>query len=110
MRDYEEEMSQVTFQRMGEVCRENGWRCIYAYTPMPFERLNPELQVELLGYAKAGGLETLDLGDVYDAHDERELIITEWDYHPNLKGHQIIAERLHKELLSLPGVLTHSAK
>ncbi len=109
MRAYEPELSRVTFARMGEVCRSNGWRCVYAYTPMPFERLDPDLQLELLGYAKSGGLDTFDLGDIYDAYDERKLIIFEWDYHPNVKGHQIIAERLHQELLSLPGLLTHHA-
>lgn len=110
MRNFEGEMSRVTFLRMGQLCRENNWRCVYAYIPMPFERLNPDLQVELLGYAKAGGLETIDMGDVYDAYDERKLIITEWDYHPNLRGHQIIAARLHRELLkNTPGVLGHRA-
>lgn len=109
MRHFEGEMSRVTFLRMGEVCRQNAWRCVYAYIPMPFERLNPDLQVELLGYAKAGGLETIDMGDVYDAYDERKLIITEWDYHPNLRGHQIIAERLHNELLRKPGLLRYQA-
>ena len=107
MRDYEGPMARVTFDRMGAVCRANGWRCVYAYTPMPFERLNPDLQVELLGYAKSGGLETLDLGDVYDAHDERSLIITEWDYHPNVKGHHILANRFQRELVAKPGLLTH---
>ena len=109
MRNYEDELSRVTFARMGELCRQNGWRCIYAYTPMPFERMNENLQAELLGYAAAGGLETLDLSDVYDRYDERKLIITEWDYHPNIRGHHIIADRLHKELLKKPGLLTHQA-
>ncbi len=109
MRNFEGEMSRVTFLRMGELCRQNRWRCVYAYIPMPFERLNPDLQVELLGYAKAGGLETIDMGDVYDPYDERKLIITEWDYHPNLRGHQILAERLQRELLTKPGLLTHHA-
>ncbi len=109
MRNFEGEMARVTFLRMGELCRHNQWRCVYAYIPMPFERVSPDLHVQLLGYARAGGLETIDMADVYDPYDERKLIITEWDYHPNLRGHQIIAERLHKELLTKPGILTHHA-
>ncbi|MGQ0538030.1 MAG: hypothetical protein ACT4R6_03710 [Gemmatimonadaceae bacterium] len=109
MRDYENDLSRVTFARIGEVCRANGWRCVYAYIPMPFERLDPDLQVSLLSYARGGGLETLDLGDIYDAHDERELIIYEWDYHPNVRGHRMIAERLHNEFLAMPGIYTHRA-
>ncbi len=107
MRSFDGEMARVTFLRMGELCRQNQWRCVYAYIPMPFEHLGPDLQLELLGYAKAGGLETIDMGDVYDPYDERKLIITDWDYHPNLRGHQIIAERLHRELLTKPGILMH---
>jgi hypothetical protein len=107
MRNYEAELSRVTFARMGELCRQNGWRCVYAYTPMPFEHTNQSL---LLSYASAGGLETLDLGDVYDRYDERKLVITEWDYHPNIKGHHIIADRLQKELVKKSGVLTHQAR
>jgi hypothetical protein len=107
MRDYEREITRVTFARMGELCRQNNWRCVYAYTPMPFERLEPELQARLVEDAAAGGLDTLDLGDVYDGHDERRLIITEWDYHPNVKGHEVIAERLHNELLAKPGFFRH---
>jgi alginate O-acetyltransferase complex protein AlgI len=106
MRNYEGELSRVTFARMGELCRRNGWRCVYAYTPMPFERFK---ETELMSYAAAGGLETVDLADVYDRSDERKLVITEWDYHPNVKGHHVIADRLYKELLKKPGLLTHQA-
>jgi D-alanyl-lipoteichoic acid acyltransferase DltB (MBOAT superfamily) len=109
LRDYEADLSRVTFARMGEVCRVNGWRCVYAYIPMPFEQLDPSKEVELLEFARAGGLEVVDMNDVYDVHDERSLIITEWDYHPNVKGHRIIANRLYDELHARPGLFTHQA-
>jgi len=43
---------------------------------------------------------------VYEGKDEIDLWVAEWDQHPNAKGHRIIADRLTRELLQRPAILT----
>ena len=41
----------------------------------------------------------IDLSDVYAGHDESGVRLAEWDDHPNARGHELVAERLQRELL-----------
>jgi len=77
-----------------------------AYGPieMPLERRagNVSHLVDLAGEA---GFVTIDLGDIYRGHNEHELILHAADRHPNPKGHQVIAEKLHAALSQRPALL-----
>ncbi len=44
------------------------------------------------------GFIVLDLSNVYEGHDERDLTVAEWDRHPNAHGQRLIAEQLYLEL------------
>lgn len=43
-----------------------------------------------------------NLLDVYEGHDMAALTVAPWDTHPNARGHQVIADRLYRELTESP--------
>ena len=45
--------------------------------------------------ATAAGFETIDLSNVYDGYELDTVRIAEWDQHPSVLGHQLIADRLY---------------
>jgi len=48
------------------------------------------------------GLTAVDLHDVYGPLSERHnLRLAPWDWHPNTKGHEMIAARIYRELMEL---------
>lgn len=60
--------------------------------------------------AQDKGFVVINMEDVYRAHDYTRLRLAEWDNHPNVMGHEIIAERLYRELLSRRAALFDSAR
>ncbi len=56
----------------------------------------------MVAQARAAGFHVLDWSDVYDGVDPRTLQASQWDFHPNAAGHQLIAQRFHRELTSDP--------
>ena len=53
---------------------------------------------EALELAQTAGFAAIDLRDVYDGQDTTTLRLAEWDDHPNARGHELLANRLYKEL------------
>ena len=53
----------------------------------------------------ASGCHTLNLADVYDGYNQKDLQVASWDNHPNAVGHELIARRLFDEFTKVPGVL-----
>ena len=48
--------------------------------------------LEERGRAEAAGFETLNLSDIYVGQELGDLKVAEWDWHPNARGHALIAE------------------
>lgn len=48
--------------------------------------------------AQDAGFVVINLVDVYDGSNLSELRAAEWDSHLNVRGHRLIADRLHAEL------------
>jgi hypothetical protein len=52
--------------------------------------------------AHQAGLTAINVGDVYGSINKRSsLKLASWDWHPNTKGHALLAERLYQELSAL---------
>ena len=51
-----------------------------------------------LQLAEEAGFTVLDLSDVFAGQAAEDIRLAEWDFHPNAKGHQLIADRLYQEL------------
>jgi hypothetical protein len=89
---------------IGDEIRSRGAIPIYAFIPMPLDKPEAAVVDGLLASARKAGFGTIDLRDVFAGTNGREIIVAEWDRHPNPKGHQIIADRLYGPLLESLGV------
>jgi hypothetical protein len=47
-----------------------------------------------LEIAQAAGFLTIDLADIYEGQDIAQIRVADWDDHPNVQGHRLVAERL----------------
>ena len=44
---------------------------------------------------ESGFTHTIDLHTVYDKIDIESILLAPWDYHPNVKGHQLISNHFY---------------
>jgi hypothetical protein len=69
------------------------------------QRLETREEVEsLFQWAQAGGMETLDLVELWQGRDLTNLRVAPWDRHPNAEGHRIMADAIY-ELFLTSGIL-----
>ncbi len=99
LKPYGPEIIAWTYQRIAEVCAENGIIPVWIYIPALELPSSTEYRAELMQVAEQAGLVTINLEDVYSGQNADELIVAEWDKHPNAKGHQLIAKALYDALL-----------
>jgi len=85
-------------------CKEHGVQPVWVFVPWLGAYVG---ETEVIPIAREAGFVMIDLGDVYKGYDPRTLWITEWDGHPNAKGHEIIAGRLFNILRAQPKVLSY---
>ncbi|MGQ0647599.1 MAG: hypothetical protein ACT4P7_08500 [Gemmatimonadaceae bacterium] len=109
LRPFEDEIVTETFRRIRAATRANGTRLIWVLIPTPMQKPTPEREAHLKSLATAAGFEIIDLSGVYAGQDEQKLIVAEWDRHPNIEGHRLIADRLYKELVARPYLLGGTA-
>lgn len=86
------------YHRIVDDCRSRGVLPMWMYLPMPGKARIEDKANEDARYAEEAGFILLDLGNVYEDRDLASLRLAEWDYHPNAKGHELIAARLYEVL------------
>jgi hypothetical protein len=67
---------------------------------MTYERLKNSDIERHIAAAKAAGFTIISLKDVYNSAAPDELAVASWDDHPNVLGHQLIAEHLYGAILN----------
>jgi hypothetical protein len=77
---------------------------VYGTIEVPLQRRDDSV-APLLQRASAAGFTTFDLSYVYKGRDERKLVLSESNAHPNEEGHRIIADALFRELTARPEVV-----
>ena len=90
------------YGRFVELCRGNGVRPVWVFLPTLEMHGVPSEIAWLPEMAREAGFEVIELFGVYGGEDLFSLRIADWDYHPNVRGHQLIAERLFAELAARP--------
>jgi hypothetical protein len=88
------------YGRMVEACRSRGVVPVYIYVPI-LERVGrgeSAVAVRFMTLAKEAGFVVLDLSDVYRNQRVAALRVAEWDLHPNVSGHRLLAARLYRAL------------
>jgi hypothetical protein len=99
LQPFGKEMVAWTYQQVVATARENGMVPVWIYIPALELPSSPEVTAELMAMAEEAGFVTIDLSDVYAGQNEKEIIVAEWDKHPNAKGQQLIARGLYEALL-----------
>ena len=82
---------------------------VFASIPTPLERQVDDV-ARLIAIAGSAGMVTIDLNDVYRGHNEYELVLNEYDRHPNVEGNRVIANALYDALVRRPELLAADAR
>jgi len=104
LQPYVTELSAWSFQRFAQQCAQRGVRPLVLYRPTPadFSGVESSTRNETLGWARAAGLEVIDLTSAFDSvADRRSLVLAKWDDHTTALGHRLLADKLYEGLVPL---------
>jgi D-alanyl-lipoteichoic acid acyltransferase DltB (MBOAT superfamily) len=97
------------YREIAAECRRQGAIPVFVLLPLTVERSSDlraaERKEAWIAKARTAGLESIDVSDVYDGHEDAELAVATWDDHANPLGHRLIADRLFAELVARPELL-----
>jgi len=92
------EILQFALTQLARDCQQRNIVPIFCLLPT-LEMYGQPSDIEwMFEMAREAGFHTISLIGVYDECDIFDIRVADWDYHPNVKGHQIIAARLFEEL------------
>jgi hypothetical protein len=98
------------YKRIVEESRAKGVRPVLVFLPQVREGTWQEETPETLRIAEVAGFIIINLAEVYKDQDITKIRLAEWDDHPNLRGHQLIASRLYEALKGKHGMIIQSQK
>jgi hypothetical protein len=102
LRPYSDELLAWVYGRIVAECNERGVVPVVGFIPHAThdperDRREAARQVEI---AREAGFLVIDMTDVYNSvSDMKEVWLAEWDHHPNVEGHRMIADRLYTGLV-----------
>jgi hypothetical protein len=105
LRSHRHELLSACLNRFAATCRAHGIMPVYAFVPLTIEAGRMDSEAELLKLAEAAGFTVIDLSTAYAGYDPQDLILSDWDRHPNTHGHQALADLFLQELLKRPKLL-----
>lgn len=95
---FSNEILSWTYRHIVERSREKSAIPVLIFLPQVREGTWQEETPETLRMAEDAGFITINLADVYRGQDIAAIRLAEWDDHPNVQGHALIASRLYEEL------------
>jgi hypothetical protein len=104
LQPYMGELYEWTFHRFAQQCEQHGIYPLVVYRPEPvdFGGRDQTERSEVIGLARAAGLEVIDLSPAFDLVTNRNtLVIAKWDHHTNALGHRLLADKLYEGLVPL---------
>ncbi len=101
---YAEEILDFVYRRFVDVSREAGAVPIWVFLPSLEIRGDAEDIEWMFDMAREAGFEVINLAGLWEGRDLFTLRVADWDYHPNVRGHALIADRLHEALLERPAL------
>jgi D-alanyl-lipoteichoic acid acyltransferase DltB (MBOAT superfamily) len=105
LRPYQEDIVVWFYRKVVEICQEHDIHPLWVFLPDEVGSTYPEEVKRLERIAREAGFTVFDLSDVYGDQDVEILRVAAWDFHPNEKGHALIAEELHRALLETADLL-----
>jgi hypothetical protein len=94
LKPLQNEIVKWTFERAVVLCRAAGVRPVWVLLSTPGYPAMKADNETLLRLAREAGFDVVDLSRLYDGFDVRTLQRSKWDFHPNARGHQLIADTL----------------
>ncbi|NUO81817.1 hypothetical protein HUU05_17235 [candidate division KSB1 bacterium] len=103
LKEFGDEALVEAFPRFTRICREHNILPVYVLTPVVTPapeklRRDAKMSTRFMNLAQAAGFTIIDLSSAFEGHAAEELRVTEWDLHPNAKGHQLLADHLYEAL------------
>ena len=98
-----------TYKRAVQSCREHGAVPVWLFLRTTNEGDWRKPHDVLRRLADEAGFVPLDLGDTYGNTPLRSLFLAEWDHHPKVFGHVMIADRLWGEILEHPEIFASAS-
>ena len=95
---YQSEALIAVYREIVDQSRARGIVPVWIFLPQVQEGPWQEETPEMLRIAREAGFKIIDLGDIYKGVDAGSIRLAEWDEHPNVRGHELIAQRLYREL------------
>jgi hypothetical protein len=95
----------AVYQLIAQRSRENGIRPVWIFLPQVREGSWQEETPETVRIATEAGFAIINLADVYQGQDKAALRLAEWDDHPNILGHRLVADALYRALAANPVTL-----
>lgn len=94
-----DEIVQLGMEKLAALCSQHGARPALVLLPLTLREFEAEEIEDLTAQARRLGYTVLDLSGAYQGHSSAAIHVAEWDSHPNVLGHQLVADRLHAELI-----------
>jgi hypothetical protein len=104
LRPYNNDIMSWIYRRIVELCRQRSIVPVYIFLPTAGASETRRMP-EHFNLAKEAGFVMLDLSDLYENKDAASLQVSDWDLHPDQAAHELIADRLYKELKKNPALL-----
>ncbi len=100
---FAEELVLESYKKTVELVKEAGVLPVWIYMPRVPERDPNREQIDkLVAFAKEAGFITFDLSDLFGDHDVDDLVMSQWDMHPNKPGHEMMADATIEAMKSDP--------
>jgi hypothetical protein len=104
LKPYGEELVQWSLRQIAAEARARNIPLVLFVRDMPAEASEPVQP--MLEFARENGYYVVDVRDAYAGRDPRTLLLAAWDKHPNVLGHQLMADRLFRELVTRQQLIT----
>jgi hypothetical protein len=83
-----------TDEQLVKTCAAHGIQPVYVLYPATEDHFSDAEVQANKAYAEKLGFVFLDLSKVFDGEKHKDIRLAEWDFHPNKKGHELIANSL----------------
>ncbi|NND72069.1 MAG: hypothetical protein HKN43_10860 [Rhodothermales bacterium] len=94
-----DEMLNWGYGRVAEVAAERGLKVSLVYVPsLAPSRDDDSNFYKFANLAETYGFDLVDLRGAFTAHEQSELWLAPWDWHPNTLGHALLADEMLKTL------------
>ena len=91
---YRSELLGFVYRHIADETRRAGAVPVWIFLPQVAQNARQPETPEQMRLAREAGFVVIDLSNVYEGQDVASVRLAEWDDHPNVRGHQLIATRL----------------